>query len=83
MQEINRDINRAVITNITTNYLLRKKRFNNILEPFIMETATFLQNNKNLLTIKSDKGNATVVIDKEGYKQNGLDRFGGSTHTLN
>ena len=59
---------RAKATNIITNYIqnpesLVTKFYNNILN----KTRTFLRANQNLVVTKSDKGNKTVILNKEDY----------------
>ncbi len=63
---------RAEITNIITNYLHGfkvTKESDKMLLRFFYNTKKFLKENKQIVVVKSDKGNKTVVMNKSEYEE--------------
>lgn len=62
-----RNIVRAQVTNIITNFYFNNRRETSLTNQLYLETTKFLKNNENLLVLSSDKGNMTVIMEKEEY----------------
>ncbi|XP_072387388.1 uncharacterized protein [Diabrotica undecimpunctata] len=58
---------RSYSNNILLNYTKRPKHSILIIDSVYRETVSFLKNHPNLLVLTSDKGNATVLMDRDQY----------------
>lgn len=69
-----KNIFRARVTNVLTNYL-HKPSSHNVLffENIFNKTKKFLKEHAELIVTKSDKGNVTVLMTKNQYKDKALD----------
>ena len=66
--EEQRNTTRAKATNIITNYIQNPKIHNDKFYNYLLKkTNTFLKNNPDLLITNSDKGNKTVILNKQDY----------------
>ncbi|XP_044747481.1 zinc finger Y-chromosomal protein 1-like isoform X2 [Coccinella septempunctata] len=64
-----RDLLRAQITSITTNFIYRNQNKNYISEKLYNTTKNFLKLNNELIILNSDKGSVTVVMERSDYTQ--------------
>lgn len=63
------DILRAQATNIVTNFVHKDVPRFSFISRMFNETKNFLNNNKDLIVLNSDKGNVSVVWDRASYIQ--------------
>ncbi|XP_062698654.1 uncharacterized protein LOC134284184 [Aedes albopictus] len=74
--EATQDRTRCAVANAITNHIHRFNNQNTHFDPLVRFCSTaeditrkFLKENPNVLVLKSDKGNKTVLMDAEEYKQ--------------
>lgn len=69
VQSEQKNIKRARVTNIITNYLHKNVDNKNPTNEWFRETKEFLKNNDDLVVLNSDKGGTTVIMDHQIYKE--------------
>ncbi|XP_062705479.1 uncharacterized protein LOC134287552 [Aedes albopictus] len=72
---VTQDQTRCAVANVITNYIHRMRNRNNQFEPIAKfcnkaeeTTRRFLKDNPNILVLKSDKGNKTVLMEASEYR---------------
>lgn len=70
-EENGRTINlkRANVTNIITNYIRKHQGNTQLLNNILKETRTFLKEHPEIIGLKADKGNTTVVMYEQHYDE--------------
>lgn len=59
----------AKVVNVVTNFLNNRKKNNDVYNDLLVDTRKFFKENDEILITRSDKGNATVLIDRSRYKE--------------
>ena len=67
------DLVRSRATNLVTNFIHFNSYFQPPSQDLENETKRFLKNHLNLIVTKSDKGNVTVIMNKNAYTQKSLE----------
>lgn len=63
----NKNILRARVTNLVTNYLQDTPNCSNYYQNLFLQSQRFLKEHPSLLVLQSDKGNVTVIMQKTTY----------------
>ena len=72
---------KSALHHICMNRKFKEKMRNNF-SPGLRAALNRLKNNRNLIIIKSDKGNCTVVIDREQYIKEGMRQLSSCAHYM-
>ncbi|XP_044756951.1 uncharacterized protein LOC123315353 [Coccinella septempunctata] len=69
LTEEGKDVKRSLAANIVTNYMKPNKQVKNIFQREFFHCKRYLREHSELLVLKSDKGNVTVVMDRSQYME--------------
>ncbi|XP_044760791.1 uncharacterized protein LOC123318241 [Coccinella septempunctata] len=64
-----KDIQRAKVTNVVTNYIHKPTEQNNLTQGWYRESKRFLKENSDLVVLNSDKGAVTVIMEERDYNE--------------
>lgn len=82
VDEQKRNLYLAQTTNILTNYIHNNRGINSPWHDIVKKTRLFFKDNPDLIVLKADKGNVTVVWSKQEYSNYALQHLNDSNYYL-
>lgn len=73
----------AQATNVVTNFVHKHLHTNNLTQNLGNNTNKFLKRHDNILVLKADNGNVTVIMEKNEYIEKSLQQLNDKNITLN